>query len=226
MIQTNYIPVDYNGIKVVGDLCALLAEDFGSNANVILCPRRLNGDFDALAQKMAEHFDLQEEEIFIKFTDIQKLEDFRETLKADELLAALDVVLTDMEFFHHSGARPHIRVLKNYTEDKTTHDFHVDGIKQNFDRYMTCYNTPVTQFVRNCDVVGVDGHKAFTRDGAPVYEFRVGDVWKQRVRNKTVSGLGKFVKNVMQVDRRRAFVHRAQKSTKPRLMLVGDKRLP
>lgn len=225
MAQKNYIPADYEGIKVVGDLCALLQTDFGHFANVILYPRRLKGDFEGLADVMAEHFQLTDSEIFIKYADRQKLIDFRETLSDKKLLAALDVVLTDMEFFHHSGARPHIRILKTYTEDETTHEFHVDGVMQDFDRFMTCYNDPVTEFMRNDDVLKVEGHKVICKPDAPIYAFRPGDIWRQRVRNKNVSALGKWLKKLLQTDRRRAFVHRALRSDRPRLMLVGDLRL-
>lgn len=225
MQEKNYIPAGYEGIKVVGDLCALLQTDFGPLANVILYPRRLRGDFDALSQRMAEHFELAEEEIFIKYADRHKLEDFGKTLEKGPLKAALDVVLTDMEFFYHSGARPHVRILKAYTEDLTTHDFHVDGVMQNFDRFMTCYNNPVTEYVRNGDVLKVTGHKAICRPDAPVFSFRPGDIWKQRVRNKTGGKLGKIIRAILGTDRRRAFVHRAARSDAPRLILVGDRRL-
>lgn len=225
MQEKNYIPAGYEGIKVVGDLCALLQTDFGPFANVILYPRRLRGDFDALADRMAAHFGLEQEEIFIKYADKRKLEEFRDDLDEGPVRAALEIVLTDMEFFHHSGARPHVRILKTYTEDATTHDFHVDGMMQNFDRFMTCYNNPVTEYVRNDDVLRVQGHKAICKEGAPVFAFRPGDIWKQRVRNKTGGIFAKLIRRVLQSDRRRAFVHRAAKSERPRLILVGDRRL-
>ncbi|MCB1682228.1 MAG: hypothetical protein H6858_01345 [Rhodospirillales bacterium] len=225
MAQKNYIPPDYDGIKVVSDLCALLQTDFGPFANVILYPRRLKGDFDGLAEAMAAHFGLADSEIFIKYTDKKKLEEFQQTLTDKTLLAAMDVLMTDMEFFHHSGARPHVRILKTYTEDETTHDFHVDGVMQNFDRFMTCYNAPVTEFVKNSDVLKVQGHKAICKPDAMVYAFRPGDIWKQRVRNKTSSPYARWLKIFFDTDRRRAFVHRALRSERPRLMLVGDLRL-
>ena len=156
---------------------------------------------------------------------LHRLEEFQDTLEEGPLKAALEVILTDMEFFHHSGARPHVRILKTYTEDETTHDFHVDGVMQNFDRFMTCYNNPVTQFVRNSDVLRVRGHKAYCREDAQIFGFRPGDIWKQRVRNKTAGIFSKWIKFLLQTDRRRAFVHRAARSQRPRLILVGDRRL-
>ena len=222
MTVKNYIPEDYDRIKVVPDICALLTEDFEPKANVILMPRRLPGDFDALAQVMAVSFGLAEDEIFIKYKDREKLEAFGETLKDEELQRGLAMILADMEFFKTAGARTHMRLLRGYSDKSGTHDFHVDGLNQDFDRLMTCYNAPVTQFVRNDDVVSVDGHKAVIRDDAPVYEFRPGDIWKQRVRNKKPETMAERLKAMAENKVKRAFVHRAQKCSHPRLMTVGD----
>lgn len=224
MAEQNYIPADYEGLKVVDNLCSLLETEFGSFANVILYPRRFNLDFDRLANLLASYFDLQKEEIFIKFSQKQKLERFMQTLEDPEMVRCMKIILTDMDFFHNAGARPHFRILRTYASDEKTHDFHVDGLNQNFDRFMTCYNEPVTQFVKNSDVLKIQGHKAFCKDEAVVYQFRAGDIWKQRVRNKTLNPFYRFIKKLFQIERRRAFVHRAQRSENPRIMLVGDLR--
>ncbi|PCI99720.1 MAG: hypothetical protein COB14_05915 [Alphaproteobacteria bacterium] len=225
MTEHNYIPEGYERIKVVGDLCAFLEADFAPVANIVLLQRRLNGDFDALAEKMAAYFDLGEDEIFIKYSERDKIEAFQETLGDPALARCVDVILQDMEFFYSARVKIHMRLLTGYTQDVRTHDFHVDGLEQDFDRFMTCYNDPVTQFIRNDDVIDVSGHDVVYRDDAPIYQFCAGDVWKSRVRNKPKSRADMVFERIMKVKEKRAFVHRAQISTTPRLMVVGDKRL-
>ncbi len=222
MTGKNYIPDHYDRIKVVPDICSLLTEDFEPRANLVLYPRRIKGDFDSLARVMAAYFNLGKDEIFVKYKDIQKLIDFGEALENDGLRNAMEIVLNDMEFFHSSGARTHLRLLRGYSEASGTHGFHVDGMNQNFDRLMTCYNEPVTEYVRNDDVIAIEGHKAIVKEGAPVFQFRPGDIWKQRVRNKKAENIFGLLKGAIENKAKRAFVHRAQKSKHPRLMVVGD----
>ncbi len=225
MAPVNYIPEGYDRIKVVNDLCAFLNEDFAPRANVVLYPRRLECDFDHLAHVMAERFSLGEQEIFIKYSERESLLDFKKTLETESLRSGIDIILSDMEFFYSAGARTHMRLLKQYTEHKDTYDFHVDGLEQDFDRYMTCYNDPVTQFVRNDDVIKVCGHDALCRSDAEIFQFHKGDIWKARVRNKPTNSVDTFIDKVMRTKEKRAFVHRAQLSNNPRLMVVGDLRL-
>ena len=225
MSHVNYIPDGYSRIKVVDDLCAFLTTDFEPVANVVLYPRRLEVDFDALALRMAEYFDLGDQEIFIKYNEMEKIEAFKETLDDERLIDGVEIIQSDMEFFHTAGARAHMRLLKRYTQHKDTYGFHVDGLEQDFDRYMTCYNDPVTQFVRNEDVLKVSGHDAVCRDGAQVYQFQKGDIWKARVRNKPKNFILNALESFMRKKEQRAFVHRAQYSEHPRLIVVGDHRL-
>lgn len=225
MTANNYIPEGYNKIKIVGDLYSFLKTDFAPAANVVLFRRHLKGDFDVLAKKMAEFFCLKEEEIFIKYSEREKIEMFKETLDDHGLVRCADIILQDMEFFYSARVKIHMRLLTGYTQDPRTHNFHVDGLDQDFDRYMTCYNDPVTQFIRNDDVIDVSGHDVNYRDGAPIYQFHAGDIWKSRVRNKPKSRADMVFEKVMKVKEKRAFVHRAQRSDTPRLMVVGDLRL-
>lgn len=225
MTEKHYIPEDYDRIKIVRDLYSFLHDDFSPRANVILYQRPLAGDFDTLAQKMAQYFNLGEKEIFIKYSEIDQIEAFRETLDDEHLSECVDYILKDMEFFFHSGARPHFRILKTYQMDETTHEFHVDGLMRDFDRIMTCYNNPVTQFIKNSDVVSVSGHKVRYKPDAKIYEFQVGDIWKSRVRNKPRGFIRDLYRRFSSEDRLRAFVHRAQKSAHPRIMTVADLRI-
>lgn len=225
MMQKNYIPQAYARIKVVEDLYAFLTTDFEPVANIVLFPRRLRGDFDALAEKMASSFNLQDQEIFIKYQERQTLVDFQETLDDQGLKQAMDIILQDMECLDSAGIKSHFRLLIGYSKDKTTHDFHVDGLLRDFDRYMTCYNNPVTEYIRNDDVLKVQGHKAYYKPESPVYTFRPGDFWKARVRNKRSNPILKFWRLVTREYQKRAFVHRAPRSDHPRIMVVGDKKI-
>ena len=224
MKQNNYIPEAYDRIKVVRDVYAFLATDFEPKANVVVYPRRIKGNFDLLAEKMADFFSLEDEEIFIKYSDADKIRDFQKTVLNQPLSKLVDLVLADMEFLYSSRVKTHMRLLTHYTEDPRVHRFHIDGELQDFDRYMTCYNRPVTQYVKNEDVLLMNGHHAHVKPNATVYEFKPGDLWKARVRNKP-KGLVRKVKNAVMDEKKRGFVHRAQASQKPRLMVVGDKSL-
>ncbi|MGH1378186.1 MAG: hypothetical protein ACRBB3_05125 [Alphaproteobacteria bacterium] len=225
MTANNYIPHGYDRIKIVDDLYSFLKTDFAPISNVVLFQRKLKGDFDALAVKMAEFFCLKEEEIFIKYSERDRIEEFQETLVDPALVNCVDIILKDMEFFYSARVKIHMRLLTGYIRDTRTHDFHVDGLDQDFDRYMTCYNNPVTQFIRNDDVIDVSGHDVIYRDDAKIYQFRAGDIWKSRVRNKPKSRADMVFEKIMRVKEKRAFVHRAQLSKTPRLMVVGDMRL-
>lgn len=224
MEQHNYIPEAYDRIKVVSDPYAFLATDFAPKANVVLYPRNIEGDFDALATKMAEYFELKNEEIFIKYSEAEKIRDFQKTLNETES-HLIDKIIDDMEFLYSSRVKTHMRILTHYTEDPRTHNFHVDGACQDFDRYMTCYNNPVTQFVKNEDVMLVRGHDAHVKSDAKIYEFQPGDLWKARVRNKPKSKVRTAIDQFLRIKENRAFVHRAQFSKTPRLMVVGDQSL-
>ncbi len=225
MTPQNYIPEGYNRIKVVSDLCSFLTTDFDPIANVVLYPRQLSGDFDTLAKVMAVYFGLDEKEIFIKYDEKEKIEVFKRTLNDSALIQCVDIILADMEFFQSGGVRCHMRVLTGYTEDSRTHKFHVDGLEQNFDRYMTCYNDPVTEYIKNDDVTEVVGHDVVYGDKAEVFQFRKGDIWKARVRNKPLNFIVDFIERKLKFKERRAFVHRAPLCNHPRLMVVGDFRL-
>jgi len=224
MILENYIPECYDRIKVVGDLYAFLNEDFAPKANVVLYPRRLDLDFDALAYEMAYYFELGEQEIFLKYSEREQIEDFKETLVDEDLVDATNVILSDMDFLYSAGVKTHMRLLQTYTQHKATYGFHVDGLEQDFDRFMTCYNDPVTQFVKNDDVIKVSGHDAICRKGAEIYQFKVGDIWKARVRNKPQGKIDDLFGALFRKKENRAFVHRAQRSQNPRILVVGDKR--
>ncbi|MGH1455704.1 MAG: hypothetical protein ACRBDI_02895 [Alphaproteobacteria bacterium] len=223
MTEHNYIPEGYERIKVVDDLFSFFTTDFAPKANVVLYPRGLSANFDELAEKMAKYFDLQDEEIFIKYSEREKLEEFKEKISDDGMFLALNVILDDMECLYSARVKTHFRLLRNYKIHKDTYTFHVDGLEQDFDRFMVCYNDPVTQFVKNEDVIKINGHDAICRDGAPIYQFKAGDIWKSRVRNKPKSKADDFLDGVLREKEKRAFVHRAQYSKKPRIMVVGDK---
>ena len=224
-MPVNYIPEGYDRIKVVDDLFSFFTADFGSKANVVVFQRDIDGAFDALAEKMADYFELAEEEIFIKYSERDQLMAFGKTLNDEELECALNIILSDMECLYSAKIKTHMRLLTNYKIHNETYKFHVDGLEQDFDRFMTCYNNPVTEFVRNQDVLQIDGHDAVCRENAEIFQFKVGDMWKSRVRNKPKNKADMLVDRITREKENRSFVHRAQMSDKPRLIVVGDKRL-
>ncbi len=225
MTEHNYIPEGYERIKVVDDLFSFFTTNFAPNANVVLYPRALDADFNGLAEQMAAFFDLQDEEIFIKYSEREKLGDFRKGITDDGIRTALEIILNDMECLYSARVKTHFRLLQNYKIHKDTYTFHVDGLEQDFDRFMVCYNDPVTQFVKNEDVMKIKGHDAYCKEGAPIYQFKAGDMWKSRVRNKPKSKADEFLDGLFREKEKRAFVHRAQYSKNPRIMVVGDKGL-
>ncbi len=226
MTQLDYIPEGYELIKVVDDLFSFFTTDFEPKANIVLLPRSLRGDFDVLAAEMARFFNLTDGELFVKYSERSKIEEFQNNLENEDLHSAVDVILSDMECLYSARVKTHMRLIVNeYKEHYNVHDFHVDGLNQDFDRFITCYNAPVTQFVRNDDVVAVSGNNVEINPDAPIYQFAVGDMWKARVRNKQRNSADNFLEKLLRDKERRAFVHRAIRSETPRLMVVGDKRL-
>ena len=226
MTQLNYIPEGYDLIKVVDDLYSFFTTDFEPKANVVLYPRVLEGNFDLVAAKMAAFFELEEGELFIKYSEREKIEDFQKTPDDFELVEAVGVILSDMECLYSARIKTHMRLVVNqYKEHCNVHHFHVDGLNQDFDRFMTCYNDPVTQFIRNSDVLMVSGNDVDIKPDAPVFQFQTGDLWKARVRNKQRNSADNFLAKVLREKERRAFVHRALQSNHPRVMVVGDKQL-
>jgi hypothetical protein len=227
MTQLDYIPEGYDLIKVVDDLYAFFVTDFEPKANVVLYPRILKGDFDRLAEVMCSHFDLKEGELFIKYSEREKIEAFRDTLDDFELFECVETILADMECLYSARVKTHMRLVapNGYKKHKDVHNFHVDGLNQDFDRFMSCYNSPVTQYVCNHDVLSVSGNDVEVRPDASVYQFNVGDFWKARVRNKQKNSADNFLEKVLREKEKRAFVHRAIESQNPRVMVVGDKQL-
>lgn len=225
MTQLDYIPEGYDLIKVVDDLFSFFTTDFEPKANAVLFPRQLSGDFDKLAVLMAEYFELDNTEIFIKYSERDKIEEFQRSLDDEDMSDLVDILLTDMECLYSARVKTHMRIVTTYKEHSDTHAFHVDGLDQDFDRFMTCYNSPVTQFVRNDDVLAVSGNDVTLKPDAPVYQFQCGDMWKARVRNKSKGTADKFLEKLFREKENRAFVHRAIPSDNPRLIVVGDKRL-
>ncbi len=224
--KPEYLPENYDRIKVVETPIALLSEKFGWRANVVMCPRQLAGDFDGLARDMEQHFQTGGLQKKFKPEDREALRAFRAALADPEKVRALDAVLADMEFMIKSGAQTHLRLLKGYSELSGTHNFHIDGNVggkgQDIDRYIACYNDPVTGFVRNDDVIRINGDQAECKPDAKVYSFRPGDMWKQRVRNGDDNILIEIFRELTNDKKTRGFVHRAEESDHARLMLVGD----
>ncbi len=226
MTQLDYIPEGYEQIKVVDNLFSFFKTDFEPKANIVLYPRRLTGNFDRLAVEMANFFDLKEGKLFIKYSECSKIQYFQKQVKDKDIYKAVDIILSDMECLYFARVKTHMRLVVNeYKKHHDVHEFHVDGLNQDFDRFIVCYNDPVTQFVRNDDVIMVSGNNVKVKDNAPTYQFASGDMWKARVRNKQRNSADDFLGKILRDKERRAFVHRALRSNLPRILVVGDKRL-
>lgn len=224
--EIDYLPENYDRIKLVDSPKALLSEKFGWRANVVICPRTLSGNFDELANRMEKFFQTGGMQKKFKPDDIPVLKHFRRTLEDPQLQEALDNIMADMAFMEKSGAKTHLRLLKGYSAISGTHNFHIDGYVgskgQDIDRYISCYNTPVTEFVRNDDVIRISGDQAECKPDTKVYSFHPGDMWKQRVRNGGDNILVDIFRSITDDKRSRGFVHRAASCDHARLMLVAD----
>ncbi len=176
----DYIPNDYERIQVVDDLTALFNASFGP-ANVILCPRKLTGDFNALACSLLDpKKNFSPDMVELK----ERLEQFAGG--TDEVAQAAQTVLSDMKLMEQAGATPDLRVLgfKNKSYNDGHYFFHhdeygTDVTKTRRGVLMCCYNGPMTEGIRNEDV-NFKIHKMFyiEKEGAKILRFAPGDFWR------------------------------------------------
>ena len=205
--RPDYIPADYPRIKIVGSLTELFNAEFG-DANCILFPRSLSGDFNALAREMAK----------IGVSKFLK----RENAMPSELAAEEAQVKSDIEAVKRAYQRPllgtkwQLRLERKYKLDAqhSVLNFHIDGtIKPKLGRVLCNYTAPVTEWIKNEDAEpdAVRGYFK-EREGATIYELGVGDIWRQSCRSRKMDGF---------IHRTPAAVRDRTKSDPPRLILVG-----
>lgn len=216
MNRPDYIPADYDRIEVVESLSDLFDTPLRPPVNVILYPRSVSGDFNALAFALLEKKRLGVTTGFCRELYEKDFEKLRRSLKDEKALQAASVVLNDLKETRKSfGTDLSISVRlvqpQGYNKSEMVYSFHGDATgKQG--RIICCYNEPVTEGARNEDVVeAVDKKEQYElRLEASPFRFRVGDVWKQAGK-MTAPGLPPFI-------------HRApavRPDDPPRLLLVA-----
>lgn len=220
MTHIDYIPDGYQAIRVVGTYDGLFSAHFNRCVNAVLLPRRIDGDFDGLAKELYGRF--SEGRVTggvgrVFFLDDLQNPSARNPLPFSALEAfyatgsrysgLLQMVFEDVALVRKNGLKPQLRVVKRYAQEEDTESFHCDSVK---DRVLTCYNAPVTQWVRNEDVESLDREsgEVLTKEGSPVFSFRPGDIWRQAGFSSTQEAP--------------PFIHRAVRSETPRLLLVAD----
>ena len=216
MKKLDYLPHDYDAIKIVDSWDALLSAEFGE-ASCILFPRTLSGDFNALARA-------------ISMQRKGYRQDIPEHLTAEHSLLTDDIERVRARLIS-IGAKfyePNLRVEDStrWSAFSSLDTWHVDGCHNPaFGRLLCNYNAPTTEWLRQQDVTYASlsrrpnerfNKKAF----AKTYTFEAGDVWGQRSTAAPVSE--------DMVDRDKLFVHRRPRRVKnrhrsdpPRMLMVA-----
>ncbi len=218
--KLDYLPADYYGIKVVDSLSALFNTPFG-DANAILYPRTLSGDFNRVAQHLAEvrasgYYD--------------RLEKIADKEGRSAIGRAARTILQDIEavsaWLRAECLPPDIRLRDNRNWNGSgVERFHVDSAaSQQLGRILCCYTAPTTQWIKNEDAIQTSGSTFRKARGAPVYSFRPGDIFRIKSLPRN-SGLSEVSVSSFRED---FFVHRAPSSTAqelargiPRLLWVA-----
>lgn len=213
MKRPDYVPQGYNGVKVVGSLTELFNAEFG-DANCILFPRPISGEFNQLANLLKKYGQdkLYDEGFVPQFYRAER------QLIIDDM-QAIRRELHDRGVSVASALR--VETSEGWVESQSPCAFHVDGCsKPEIGRILCSYNEPVTEWLRNEDAVNVpqdrvrDLYKA--KEGAAVQRFRPGDIFRIKsmlARDMTSNGEG-------------CFIHRAPEPTEDtrhlvRLLLVA-----
>lgn len=214
MKRPDYIPEDYNGIKMVDSFEAMLSEPFG-HASAVLLPRSLSGDFNALAQVMGRKGYWR-----APLMRVEKRDDLRKNFPQE-----IDLLREDIRMLRGVSAQHYLdlRVSKdsNWREDRAPHAFHSDGCRNaHFGRVLCCYNDPVTEWIRREDAIPRDSHEGTfeKREGAPLYRFKAGDIW--RLASRT-GGDGNVCGRPLFIHRTPPSIRDRKEEDPPRMVLVA-----
>ena len=202
-----YVPQGYRGVKVVGSLTELFNAEFGE-ANCILFPRSISGEFNQLAKLLKKY-------------GTEKLYDdgfVPQFYRVERKLIIDDMKVIRRELQErgvNAGSALRVETSEGWVESKSHCAYHVDGCcNPEIGRILCSYNEPVTEWLRNEDAVNVpqerirDLYKA--KDGATIQRFRPGDIFRIKsmlARDMTSNGEG-------------CFIHRAPKPTEETKHLV------
>lgn len=218
MERLDYIPADYKRIKIVGSLSELFNEQFGGSdgVNCILYPRKLMEDFNALARYLQTEIPALEDD---------KLLDGLAKAAAsgiDGIAEAAKAVFQDIELATAGGATPYFRAVlpgdKSYELQTYLHEDHIGTDEKTVRRgvILTCYTTPVTEYMRQEDVGKKLGDMFYLiKPYTKAFRFGVGDIWRHA---------GSYEEGISVVP---PFVHAAPwrpfapEGAPPRLLMVG-----
>jgi hypothetical protein len=181
--------------------------------NCVLHPRKLSGDFNALARRLSAPLDL-EKKAFAELSTASFASSVAGLTGAEK--DAANAILSDMKRMKAEGMNPVLRVVGagDYRDESRydrVHDFHVDGdTKEGGYKVLCCYTSPVTEGLRVEDAELRDDGFYAMKPGAEAFRFKPGDIWRQ-----AVIGTGNDIF---------PFIHRAPPADQktPRLMLIAD----
>jgi hypothetical protein len=241
MKRPEYISAeDARMMRFVDNMNDLLSQRF-LGASVVHYPRRVIGDFNALARWIGKRLDVDggfkmSEHQFPNTLNIRQFGRLRDEMPGAEKFAA-DQILSDMRAIEaapewRSKSRPSAELVvvgsNGYlNRDDLTgvlhHDTHRVEEENQMGRIVSCYTLPVTGFVGHGDAVQrteEDLVRAGFEKGDVIYDARPGvnvrsfgltDIWRH-------AGANLFVEDVL------PFVHTAQKQKAgepPRLVVMG-----
>jgi len=221
MERPDYIPENYNRIKVVESLTALANACFGKKTpeNCFLLPRQMKGDFDGLGQALAKRSRIKDGDFYS--LGLRQIKNALTLPLQEDQKLALKQIFDDMvsieETFQGRAHSIHLRVVRGYAHSSATR-FHTDG----GNRLLCGYSLPVTECAKNEDVIytGYD-NKYLLKANAQPFSFAPGDMWLQEG--------GRFPdKKPRNEEDPQHFIHRA---TEPapgnvRLLLICETKAP
>jgi len=207
-----YLPEDYGRIRIVKSLAEVFNEPFG-DASVILFPRSLTGDFNALAKKL---YSAPSEPGYSRADHAANLAKIAQEQQGSALGDAAALVLSDLQasvklMLGHDRIFGNMRV-ENTGRWKGTHtveQFHIDGTDNAaMGRALCCYTEPVTQWIRSEDAKWVRDTQFKAKKGAEIYSFQPGDIFRIKALPNSMPEL-KMKKPDLSY-----FVHRVPQATK------------
>ncbi|HEY8191918.1 MAG TPA: hypothetical protein VIG74_05790 [Alphaproteobacteria bacterium] len=215
-MENNVYPFNYPRIKIVDNLDDFIITPFEEPVNAVVWPRRLRGDFNALADRVPVEKPANGNAVY--HFNVQGVEAMASSMQADEAFAQIQ---SDMKMFAaHAGLNPLLRVVQEYSLDYF-YNFHADiQPPDGFGRVFCCYNGETTEYVRNEDAhfLGEFQNEKDERDlpyplyeaipGAKTYRLQLGDLWRF----------------ASQHDKVPPFIHRAVRGEQQRLMLFCHKK--
>lgn len=210
MQRPDYIPENYDAVKVVGSLTELFNEPFG-DSNCILFPRPISGQFNELARVLHTY-------------GRDKLEDndFLPVLLRSEKRLVMDDIYNIGKALDSMGMAAgvilRITTSESWNELISPDAFHVDGCSRvELGRILCCYNTPVTEWLRNDEAIKRMSGLYRAKPDATIRRFRPGDIF--RIKSTPNNGF--------MTPGESCFIHRApkpnneQERMQPRMLLVA-----